>query len=107
MFLKIQVEADLPDEKVFLIAQTLRRVLGTHCIDPNLEAFIKSYGPAAEEFFSVEELTMKVSFKNEETEKTEYVDGKRHLAYCNDIDKVSPCLQVKILFKNQFLVELP
>ena len=89
------------------MAQTLHRECGRYCIQPGLEAFIKSYGPAAEEYFSVEELTMKVSFKNYETEKTEYVDGKWHLVYCNDIDKLSPCLEVKILFKNQFLFELP
>ena len=88
MFLKIQTEADLPDEKVFLVAQTLRRECGRYCIEPRLEEFIKSYGPAVEEYFSVEELTMKLSHKNPDTKKTEYFDGKRHLVYCNDIDKV-------------------
>ena len=84
------------------MAQTLRNECGRFSIEPGLEKVIQANGLDAEELFSVEEVTMTVSMKNPETEKNEYVDGKRHIVYCNDIDKVSPSLKVHVLFKNQF-----
>ena len=89
------------------MAQTLRSECGRYCIEPGLEKVIKADGLAGEDFFSVDEVLMRVSVKNPDTEKKEYVDQKRHIVYCNDIDKVSPSLKVKVLFKNQFFFELP
>ena len=48
-----------------------------------------------------------IRYWSSSNKKTEYVDEKRHIVYCNDIDKVSPSLKVKVLFKSQFLIELP
>ena len=98
-FKKAQSELELSDRATILLGSMIREEAGRHSIEPGLEFVIKSYGKdSTDKFFSVEEVIMQVK----DPDSKEYVEQKRFLVYCNDIEKVNPSLEVKVLFKNQF-----
>ena len=94
---KIQTETDLSDNKMKFLASVIREEIGPYAVQPGFFEEMKE-DSAGDKYMSVEEVIMKV--KN--PDGNDYLEEKRNLVYCNDIDKVSPSL--KVLFKNQFLV---
>ena len=88
---KIQAETQLSDTMMTnVMAKGIREEVGKNAIAPGYNAVIKEQTDLADKYMNVEEVTMKV--KN--PDGNDYVDDKRNLVYCNNIDKVSPSLKV-------------
>ena len=97
---KIQNECEMSDNKMKFLASVLRDECGRNIIEPGYNEEIKEYGKAAsDKYMEVIEVIMKVKNPN----GNDYIEEKRDLVFCNDIDKVNPSL--KVLFKNQFFIE--